>query len=103
MLTDIAFFMFGLAAAGLLGLVVYMWLWGDAERTYTAEDLKDYYGVREDEFAQNYYTPAPLPTPVEEVVKTRRSKRIRSRKSNIKTSKVSGKSRKPKRRGNKSN
>ena len=99
MLVDIAFFMFGLAAAGLLGLVVYMWLYGDAERTYTAEDLKDYYGAREDEFAQNYYTPAP----VEEVVKTRRSKRIRSRKSNIKTSKVSGKSRKPKRRGNKSN
>ena len=99
MLVDIAFFMFGLAAAGLLGLIVYMWLWGDTERTYTAEDLKDYYGAREDEFAKNYYTPAP----VEEVVKTRRSKRIRSRKSNIKTSKVSGKSRKPKRRGNKSN
>ena len=102
MLVDIAFFMFGLAAAGLLGLVVYMWLYGDAERTYTAEDLKDYYGAREDEFAQNYYTPAPVEQ-TQKVVEARRSKRIRSRKSNIKTSKISGKSRKPKRRGNKSN
>ena len=81
MLVDLAFFMFGLAAAGLLGLIVYMWLYGDAERTYTADDLKDYYGAQDEFPVQEYYTPAPLPTPVQEVVKTRRSKRIRSRKS----------------------
>lgn len=83
MLVDIAFFMFGLAAAGLLGLVVYMWLHDGAERTYTAEDLKDYYGVSEEFPAQEYYTPAP----VENVVKTRRSKRIRNRKPVSKKSK----------------
>ena len=96
MLTDIAFFMFGLAAAGLLGLVVYMWLYGDSDRTYTADDLKDYYGAQDEFPAQEYYTPAPLPTPVEEVVKARRSKRIRSRKTGTRKP-VSKKSKKTRR------
>ena len=92
MLVDIAFFMFGLAAAGLLGLMVYLWLWGSEERTYTAEDLKDYYGAREDDFDKNYY----VSVPVETAVKTRRSKRIRSRKSGVRKP-VSKKSKKTRR------
>jgi hypothetical protein len=92
MLVDIAFFMFGLAAAGLLGLVVYMWLYGDAERTYTADDLKDYYGAQNEFPAQEYYTPAP----VEKVVEARRSKRIRSRKTGTRKP-VSKKSKKARR------
>ena len=92
MLVEIGFFLFGAAAVGLLGLMVYLWLWGGDERTYTADDLKDYYGTREDDFDKNYY----VSVPVETAVKTRRSKRIRSRKSGVRKP-VSKKSKKTRR------
>ena len=81
MLVDIAFFMFGVAAAGLLGLIIWNWFCGAPERTYTADDLKDYYGEENaKDFSFHYYTP----TPVEQKATTaRRVKRNASRKKPV--------------------
>jgi len=80
MLVDIAFFMFGAAAAGLLGLIVWNWYYNTPERTYTADDLKDYYSEKENDFSFHYYTP----TPVEQKATTaRRVKRNASRKKPV--------------------
>jgi hypothetical protein len=80
MLVDIAFFMFGAAAAGLLGLIVWNWYYNTPERTYTAYDLKDYYGEKENDFSFHYYTPTHVE---EKATTTRRVKRNASRKKPV--------------------
>lgn len=81
MLVEIAFFMFGVAAAGLLGLIVWNWLCNSPEQTYTADDLKDYHSEENaKDFSFHYYTPTPVE---QKATKTRQSKRIASRKKPV--------------------